>query len=119
MIIGYSPGGGYDLYARVLSQHMGRHIPGNPTLIPQNMPGAGSLKAALYLYSVAPKDGSVIGTFARGMGSAPLIGHGDFDARKFNWLGSVTRDTTRLHQLERLAHQNLERCHDAPVHGGR
>src|SRR6267142_4970598 len=91
VIVGYTPGGGYDLYARVLAQHLGKHIPGNPTVIPQNMPGAGSLKAANYLYSVAPKDGSVIGTFARDMGSAPLIGHRDFDARKFNWLGSITR----------------------------
>src|ERR1017187_1041061 len=67
VIIGYSAGGGYDLYARVLAQHLGRHIPGNPTVIPQNMPGAGSIKAANYGFSVAPKDGTVIGTFARGM----------------------------------------------------
>jgi tripartite-type tricarboxylate transporter receptor subunit TctC len=94
VIVGYAPGGGYDLYARLLAQHLGKHIAGNPTIIPQNMPGAGSLKAANYLYSVAPKDGSVIGTFARDMGSAPLMGHRDFDARKFNWLGSVTRDVS-------------------------
>jgi tripartite-type tricarboxylate transporter receptor subunit TctC len=73
---------------------MGKYIPGNPTLIPQNMPGAGSLKAANYLFSVAPKDGSVIGTFARGLGSAPLIGQAHFDSTKFNWLGSITKDTT-------------------------
>jgi len=94
VIVGYSAGGGYDLYARVLAQHMGRHIPGNPTLIPQNMPGAGSIKAANYLFSVAPKDGAVIGTFARGMASAALIGQASFDARKFNWIGSITKDTT-------------------------
>ena len=94
VIIGYSAGGGYDLYARVLAQHMGRHISGNPTLIPQNMPGAGSIKAALYLYSVAPKDGSVIGTFARGLASAALIGQAKLDARQFTWLGSITQDTT-------------------------
>ena len=94
VIIGYSPGGGYDLYARVLSQHMGRHIPGNPTLVPQNMPGAGSIRAALYLFVAAPKDGSVIGTFARGMASTALIGEAKFDARQFNWLGSMTRDTS-------------------------
>src|SRR5260370_19040572 len=74
IIIGYSAGGGYDLYARVLAQHLGKHIPGNPTVIPQNMPGAGSIKAANYVFSVAPKDGTVIGTFARGMASAALIG---------------------------------------------
>jgi tripartite-type tricarboxylate transporter receptor subunit TctC len=94
VIIGYSAGGGYDLYARVLAQYMGRHIPGNPTLVPQNMPGAGSIKAALYLYSVAPKDGSVIGTFARGLASTALIGQANLDARKFTWLGSITKDTT-------------------------
>jgi tripartite-type tricarboxylate transporter receptor subunit TctC len=92
VVIGYGPGGGYDLYARVLARHLGKHIPGNPTVIPQNMPGAGSLKAANYLYSIAPKDGSVIGTFAHGMGSAPLLGQAMFDARKFIWLGSITKD---------------------------
>src|SRR6267378_3954532 len=81
IMIGYSPGGGYDLYARVLAQHLGKHIPGNPTVVPQNMPGAGSIKAANYVFSVAPKDGTVIGTFARGMAGAALIGQTNFDAR--------------------------------------
>jgi tripartite-type tricarboxylate transporter receptor subunit TctC len=94
VIIGYSAGGGYDLYARVLAQHLGRHIPGNPTVIPQNMPGAGSIKAANYVFSVAPKDGTVIGTFARGMAGAALIGQANFDARRFTWLGSMTKDVT-------------------------
>jgi tripartite-type tricarboxylate transporter receptor subunit TctC len=94
VIIGYSPGGGYDLYARVLAQHLGKHIPGNPTVVPQNMPGAGSIKAASYVFSAAPKDGSVIGTFARGMASTALFGQAPFDARKFTWLGSVTKDVT-------------------------
>jgi tripartite-type tricarboxylate transporter receptor subunit TctC len=94
IVIGYSPGGGYDIYGRLLAQHLGRHIPGNPTVIPQSMPGAGSLKAANYLYSVAPKDGSFLGTFARGMGSAPLLGQARFDARKFTWLGSITKDVS-------------------------
>ncbi|HEY4266240.1 MAG TPA: hypothetical protein VGM72_13045 [Micropepsaceae bacterium] len=92
VVIGYTPGGGYDLYARLLARHLGRHTPGNPTVVPQNMPGAGSLKAANYLYTIAPKDGSVIGTFAHGMGSAPLLGQAKFDARKFAWLGSITKD---------------------------
>lgn len=94
VVIGYTPGGGYDLYARVLAQHMSKHIPGNPTVIPQNMPGAGSLKAANYIYSVAPKDGATFGTFARAMGSAALIGHANFDARKFTWIGSITKDVS-------------------------
>lgn len=89
MVIGYSAGGGYDVYARTLARHMGRHIPGNPTITPQNMPGAGSLKAATYIYGVAPKDGSVLGIFGRGLAMEPLIGSGaNFDARKFGWIGS-------------------------------
>src|SRR5579862_7290252 len=90
VIIGYSAGGGYDQYARILARHIGAHIPGNPVVTPQNMPGAGSLKAANYLYSAAPRDGTVFGIFGRGMAMEPLIGTGDakFDARKFTWLGS-------------------------------
>src|SRR5262249_47005492 len=65
--IGFSTGSGYDLYARLLARHMGKHIPGNPSLVPQNMPGAGSLKAANYVFSVAPKDGTVIGTMSRSL----------------------------------------------------
>jgi tripartite-type tricarboxylate transporter receptor subunit TctC len=95
VVIGYSVGGGYDLYARLVAQFMGKHIPGNPTLVPQNMPGAGSLKAANYLYEVAPKDGSVIGTFGRTMGIEPLVGKdATYDGRKFAWLGSVTNDVS-------------------------
>ena len=93
--IGYSVGGGYDLYARLLARYLGRHIPGTPDVVPQSMPGAGSLKAASYIYSVAPKDGTAIGTFARGMALDPiLVGNAKFDGRKFTWLGSITRDTS-------------------------
>ncbi len=92
VIVGYSVGGGYDLYARTLARHMGRHIPGNPTMVVQNMAGAGSLKAANYIYGVAPKDGTVLGTFARGLAMEPLIGGSatQFEATKFTWLGSGT-----------------------------
>ena len=60
LVIGYGPGGGYDLYARMLGRFIGAHIPGNPTIVPQNMPGAGSRSAANWLYKVAPQDGTVI-----------------------------------------------------------
>jgi tripartite-type tricarboxylate transporter receptor subunit TctC len=93
LIVGFSPGGGYDLYARVLARHMGRHIPGAPRVVPQNMPGAGSVKAANYLYSVAPKDGTVFATFDRGLPMERLLGRTEgqsFDATKFTWIGSVT-----------------------------
>src|SRR3981081_1358288 len=93
--IGFSVGGGYDLYARHLARHMGKHIPGNPTIVPQNMPGAGSLKAANYIYSAAPKDGTYFGTFARTTGINPLLESGaTFDGTKFSWLGSVTDDVS-------------------------
>ena len=96
LLIGYSAGGGYDTYARLLARHLGKHIPGNPTIVPQNMPGAGSLTLANFLYNVAPKDGSVIGTFARGMAMEPLLtGQGTrFDAGEFSWLGSLNNEVS-------------------------
>ena len=94
LLIGYSVGGGYDAYGRLVARHLGKHIPGNPNVQPQNMTGAGSLKAANYLYSVAPKDGSVIGTFSRSQGIAPLLDKAEFDSTKFTWLGSVTDEVS-------------------------
>src|SRR5215467_9166892 len=94
MIIGFSVGGGYDAYARLLARYVGKHIPGEPSIVPQQMTGAGSLRAANYIFSVAPKDGSVLGTFSRSMGIAPLLGQAEFDSRKFTWLGSMTDDDT-------------------------
>jgi tripartite-type tricarboxylate transporter receptor subunit TctC len=90
LYIGYSVGGGYDNYARVLARHLGNHIPGNPSILPQNMPGAGSLRALNYLYNAAPRDGTAIATFGRGLAMEPLIGSSptQFDARKLVWLGS-------------------------------
>ena len=94
MVVGYTAGGGYDLYARALARHMGRHIPGNPGFVVNNMPGAGSLTAANYLYNVAPKDGTVIGTIGRGLAMEPLIGKSNvqFDSRRFTWIGSGTNE---------------------------
>jgi tripartite-type tricarboxylate transporter receptor subunit TctC len=96
LIVGYSSGGGYDTYTRILARHLGKHIPGSPAIVVQNMPGAGSLKMANYLYNVAPKDGTVLGTFSRGMAMEPLIGgqNVQFDATKFTWLGSGTNETS-------------------------
>ncbi len=91
VVVGYGSGGGYDLYARMLARHMSRHIPGNPSLVVQNMPGAGSLRATNYLYSVAPKDGTVFGIFARNMPLVGILGGNaavQYDPRKFTWLGS-------------------------------
>ncbi len=94
LVIGYSAGGGYDAYGRLVARHLGKHIPGNPSVVAQNMTGAGSLKAANYIYSVAPKDGTAIGTFSRSQGIAPLLNRAEFDSTKFNWLGSVTDEVS-------------------------
>ena len=98
LIVGYSAGGGYDTYSRILARHLPKHIPGNPSIVVQNMPGAGSLKLANFLYNVAPKDGATIGIFSRGMAMEPLIGgvNTAFDATKFTWLGSGTNETSVL-----------------------
>jgi len=93
LVVGFSVGGGYDLYARHLARHMGKHIPGQPTIVTQNMAGAGSLRAANYIYTAAPKDGTAFGTFSRTTGINPLLESGaTFDGTKFTWLGSVTND---------------------------
>src|ERR1044072_2808100 len=95
LAIGFSVGGGYDLYARHLARHIGKHIPGNPTILPQNMAGAGSLRAANFIYTAAPKDGTAFGTFARTTGINPLLESGaTFDGTKFSWIGSVTDDVS-------------------------
>jgi tripartite-type tricarboxylate transporter receptor subunit TctC len=91
VIVGYATGGGYDVYGRLIARHIGRHIPGNPNVVVQNMPGAGSLRAVNHLYNNAPKDGTAIATFSRDMPLLGIIGHNPnvrFDPRKFTWLGS-------------------------------
>src|ERR1041384_5267122 len=93
LIVGNGPGGGFDVFGRLLARHIGRHIPGHPNVVVQNMPGAGSLVAANYIYNVAPKDGTVIGAFARNMPLLSVLGGNPavkFDARKFTWLGSAS-----------------------------
>ena len=94
--IGFSVGGGYDTYARLLAEHMGKHIPGNPTLVPQNEPGAGSLKLANWLYDAAPQDGTVFGIVARAAPFDPLFGNdaAKFDAQKFNYIGSANNEVS-------------------------
>ncbi len=90
-IVGYGPGGGFDVLTRMVAQHMGKYISGNPNIIVQNMPGAGSLLATNYLYSLAPKDGTTFGLLARNMPMIALLGHNSnvrFDPRQFTWLGS-------------------------------
>jgi len=92
IVVGQSTGGGYDLNARLVAQHMGRHIQGEPSMVVQNMPGAGGIKAANYLYSVAPRNGAVLSLFARYLVLEPLFTAQQYDSTRFIWLGSVSRD---------------------------
>jgi tripartite-type tricarboxylate transporter receptor subunit TctC len=96
MVIGYPPGAIYDVYGRLVARHLGKHVPGHPTVVVQNMPGAGSLRSANYLYTVAPKDGSTIGLFARGIAMQPLLDPQGvaFDAQKFGWIGSTSSEVS-------------------------
>ena len=95
MLIGFGPGGGYDLWGRVVARHIGKHLPGNPTVVPQNMPGAGSFVAANNIYNLAPKDGSVMGIIARDAALGPITGAtgARFDPTKITWLGTPTTET--------------------------
>ena len=98
-VIGYPTGSGYNIYARLLADNLSRHMPGNPTIVPENMPGAGSVIAANYLFNLAPRDGTVIGAINRSVPLAPLLGTVEaqnirFDARKFGWIGSLAREVS-------------------------
>jgi len=91
-----APGGGYDAYTRMVARHIGKHLPGQPTVVVNNMPGAGGMVAANHLYNVAPKDGTVFALFDRAIPTAPLL-YGEeskarFDPLKLTWLGSLARE---------------------------
>jgi tripartite-type tricarboxylate transporter receptor subunit TctC len=94
--IGYAPGGAYDLSGRLMAKHIGSHLAGRPTVIASNMPGAGSLVAANYLYNLAPRDGTEFGIIARTIPTEPLLGSqgAHFDALKFTWLGSTSNEVS-------------------------
>jgi tripartite-type tricarboxylate transporter receptor subunit TctC len=96
LLIGFPVANAYDTYGRAVARHLGKHIPGNPTVVPVNRPGAGSLTAANSLYNGVPKDGATIATFNRSVPLEPLMGTAQarFDARKFNWLGSVGNEVS-------------------------
>ncbi|MDP4594331.1 MAG: tripartite tricarboxylate transporter substrate-binding protein [Beijerinckiaceae bacterium] len=96
MYVGYSPGGGYDTYARLLARFYGNHIPGNPAIIVQNMPGAGSARMVNWLYNVAPKDGTALGAPARGVAFDTLFEQpgSKFDSQKLSWIGSMNNEVS-------------------------
>ena len=96
ILVGYPPGAGYDMYARLLARHMGQYLPGAPKIIVQNMPGAGSLTMANHLYNNAKQDGSTIGTFSRGITMLPIVDSAGvrYDPLKFNWIGSPSGEVS-------------------------
>jgi tripartite-type tricarboxylate transporter receptor subunit TctC len=95
MIIGFGPGGGYDAWGRVMARHIGKHLPGNPSVVPQNMPGGGSFNAANHIYTIAPKDGTTLAIIARDAPLGPLTGApgARFDPLKLTWVGTPTTET--------------------------
>jgi tripartite-type tricarboxylate transporter receptor subunit TctC len=96
LYIGYSAGGGYDVYGREVARFIGKHLPGNPTVVPENMEGAGSLRLANYLANVAPKDGTAIGIISNGTAFDPILGQpgAAFKGTDFFWLGSANNEVS-------------------------
>ncbi|HVU41426.1 MAG TPA: tripartite tricarboxylate transporter substrate-binding protein [Xanthobacteraceae bacterium] len=94
ILVGFSAGGTYDATARLFARHLGRHLAGNPTVIVQNMPGAGSMVATMNLFHTAPKDGTTLGVIGGGTVIEPLLGNpqAKYDARQFAWIGGRSRD---------------------------
>ena len=97
LITSSAVGGGYDSYSRLLAHHMSKYLPGNPTIVVQNMLGGGGIRATNYIYNVAPRDGTVFALIDRGMPTAPLLyadkSQARFDAVRFTWIGSIMRET--------------------------
>jgi tripartite-type tricarboxylate transporter receptor subunit TctC len=113
VVVGFSPIGiGYDTYGRLLARYLGRHLPGNPAVIAENKPGAGSMALANYLYNVAPKDGTEIGLIGRGVAMDPLLRGGAssalFNAAKFNWLGSMNNEVSGFFVWHTAPAQSLQ-----------
>jgi tripartite-type tricarboxylate transporter receptor subunit TctC len=94
-VVGFSPGGGFDTYTRLIARHFGKHVPGNPTVVVENRTGAGSLIAANYIFNQAPRDGTVIGNWIGPLVLQQVLGNkaAKFDGREFGWLGVPTPDS--------------------------
>src|SRR5882762_10691382 len=122
LVTSSSVGGGYDQYSRLIGRYMTKYLPGNPTVIVQNMVGGGGIRAANYIYNVAPRDGSVFSLIDRGMPTAPLL-YGEksqarFDAVKFTWIGSIMRDTGMGVLSARSAVASIEDARTHPMFFG-
>lgn len=121
LIVGYGPGGGYDVYARLVGRHIGKHIPGAPSAVVQNMPGAGSLLSVNYLANTAPRDGTVFGTFARDMALLALLGGNPnvrFDPRTLTWIGTPSSAGDDAYLMFVRKDARLKKIEEAAKSGG-
>src|SRR6516225_4167121 len=121
VIVGFGAGGGYDSYARLFARHLGNHIPGAPTVVVQNMEGAGSMRAANYVYSVAPKDGTVIAAVNQNMPMYQMLGGAgaQFNAATINWLGSMAYSNGTLYTWHQSGIASLDdaKAREVPLGG--
>jgi tripartite-type tricarboxylate transporter receptor subunit TctC len=121
LYIGTAAGGGYDNYGRLVARHIGKHIQGNPTLVPVNMEGAGSLKLANWLYNAAPRDGTALAVMNRGTAFEPLIGLTQltrFNATEFNWIGSPTNDRSVCVAWHEAGLEHFDDLYERPLYVG-
>ena len=109
-VVGFSPGGGYDIYTRTIARHIGKHLPGKPTTVVENMPGAGSLISANYLYHGAKPDGLTIGNFIGPLVLQQVLGNkaATFDGRKFGWIWRTGFRSRSLHLQQHGRHPDDE-----------
>jgi tripartite-type tricarboxylate transporter receptor subunit TctC len=117
VLIGFGPGGGVDLYGRLLGQHLVKHLPGKPAFVPQNMPGGGGLVALNYLYNVAPKDGSTIIIVLPSHAMEPAMGNANaqWDTLKLNWLGNLSRDVPGCIAFGRTGIRSIKEAHTREI----
>ena len=120
LVIGASVGGGYDIYARAIAKHLADHIPGNPAIVPQDMPAGGGLAAANYIYNVAARDGTVIGAMQNTVPFEPFFANrqAQFDATRMSWLGTPTSEVAMYlvwHTSKIKSLQDAQRQETAPA----
>jgi tripartite-type tricarboxylate transporter receptor subunit TctC len=117
MIISAGAGGGFDTNARLVARHLGKHIPGHPTIVPRNMPGGGHLVAANYMYNVAPKDGTMLATLLPAFVSYQVLDgrQVEYDAAKFNWIGASDVDNMNMYVWHTANIHSIEDAKKTPV----
>src|SRR5436190_4049069 len=117
IFIGYTAGGSYDLYGRLVARHLGKHIPGQPTVVAQNMPGAGSLKAANYIFEVAPKDGTALGVVVESAALEQALSNpaAQYDAAKFTYVGRIATSNNIFMMWRTAKVQSLDDARQSPA----